>query len=295
MKRIALISVLLLIITPFSYSQNILDEWRVPDKEKANLSIKIFDEDFALEGQFIYENSCTSCHGNPGKEDFSIMVPSPGDMAKRYVQRQKDGELFYKIKVGRGSMPTFEDAFSSEEIWSLVAYIRGFNDKYVQAMPNLEGIVIPKFTMKFDFDDNVDKFVVKVMNEDSVAVEDALVSVFIKSMFGKYSLGKSKTNKLGIAYFDLDYKIPGDSTGHLNMIAKVSKGYGSAKKTERMQIAKPSVLKSAISGRHLWSTDNAAPLWLRFFFFASIIGVWGTIFFVVFGLKKINPNNSGFY
>ncbi len=123
--------------------------------------------------------------------------------------------------------------------------------------------------------------------EEGTPVEDASVAGYIKSMFGKYLLGKTKTNKLGIAYFDVDYKIPGDSAGYLNMIAKVSKGYGSAKKTERMQIANPAKLKSAIEGRHLWSTDNSAPVWLRIIFFASIIGVWGTIFFVVFGLKKI--------
>ncbi|OQY00103.1 MAG: hypothetical protein B6I20_09215 [Bacteroidetes bacterium 4572_117] len=142
--------------------------------------------------------------------------------------------------------------------------------------------------MKFDFDDNVDKFVVKVLNEeDETPVEGAFVTGYIKSMFGKYILGKSKTNNLGIAYFDVDYKIPGDSAGFLNLIAKVSKGYGSAKKTEKMQIANPAVLKSAIEGRHLWSKDNSAPIWLRITFFASILFVWGTIFIVLFGLKKI--------
>ncbi len=285
MTRIVLISALSLSFISFAYGQ---DKWDVPEKEREEISIFTFDEDFAFEGESIYENSCLSCHGNPGQVDFSIMVPSPGDIASNDFQNQKDGELYYKIKTGRGSMPDFEDAFSSEEIWNLVAYIRSFNPKYEQPIPDLEGIVIPKFTLKFDFDDNVDKFVVKVMNkEEGTPVEDASVTGYIKSMFGKYLLGKSKTNKLGIAYFDVDYKIPGDSAGYLNMIAKVSKGYGSAKKTERMQIANPAKLKSAIEGRHLWSTDNSAPVWLRIIFFASIIGVWGTIFFVVFGLKKI--------
>jgi len=185
-------------------------------------------------------------------------------------------------------MPDFEDAFSSEEIWNLVAYIRSFNPKYEQPIPDLEGIVIPKFIVKLDFDDNVDKLVVKVLDEEKgTPFEDVSVVGYIKCMFGKYLLGKSQTNKLGIAYFDVDYKIPGDSAGYLNMIAKVSKGYGSAKKTEKMQIANPAKLKSAIEGRHLWSTDNSAPIWLRIIFFASILGVWGTIFFVLIGLKKI--------
>jgi len=223
MTRIVLISVLSLIFVSFAYGQ---DKWNVPEKEREDISIFTFDEDFALEGEGIYENSCMSCHGNPGQADFSIMVPSPGDIASNDFQNQKDGELYYKIKIGRGSMPDFEDAFSSEEIWNLVAYIRSFNPKYEQPIPDLEGIVIPKFIVKLDFDDNVDKLVVKVLDEEKgTPFEDVSVVGYIKCMFGKYLLGKSQTNKLGIAYFDVDYKIPGDSAGYLNMIAKVSVYY----------------------------------------------------------------------
>ncbi|OQY00104.1 MAG: hypothetical protein B6I20_09220 [Bacteroidetes bacterium 4572_117] len=139
MTRIVLISALSLVFVSFVYSQ---DDWDIPEKDKENLSIYMFDEDFALEGEGVYENSCMSCHGNPGKADFSIMVPSPGDIAGQDFQNQTDGELFYKIKTGKGSMPAFEDAFSQEEIWNLVAYIRSFNPKYEQEIPNLEGLKV---------------------------------------------------------------------------------------------------------------------------------------------------------
>ena len=283
-KKAVLISLLSIFFAPAAFSQ---DEWIVPETDKENISIYVFDEDFALEGQIIYENSCTSCHGNPEQADFSIMIPSPNDIASEGFQNQNDGELFYKIKNGRGAMPGFDEAFSSEEIWYLVAFIRSFNAKYEQAITNLEGIEIVKYSLTFDFDENVNKLVVKVSNEEEIPVEEVEVSAFIKSLFGKFSLGKTSTNKLGIAYFDIDSKIPGDSAGYLNIIAKASKGYSSGKKTKKMQIANPAKSKSAIAGRHLWSVGKSAPIWLIVTFLLTIIGVWGTIFFVLIGLRKI--------
>jgi len=265
--------------------------WQVPDKEKENISFFTFDEDFALSGQIIYDNSCASCHGTPEQEDYTRMSPSPGDVATEKFQSQKDGELFYKIKFGRETMPGFEDAFGDDEIWQLVAYIRSFNDKYEQPIPNLEGIEIPNLSLKLDFDENVDKLVVKVYKDDSLMVENADVVAFVKSMFGKYSLGKSKTNQLGIAYFDVDSKMPGDELGQLEIIAKANKGYGNAKVQQKLIMVEPVSKASAIEGSHLWSKRIDAPFWLQFIFHATVFGVWGAILYVVFGLRKLKKHS----
>jgi len=263
------------------------DVWEVPEKDKENISVYTFNEDFVLAGQFIYEYSCTSCHGTPEKANFATLSPSPGDVSSERFLIQKDGELFFKIKTGRGSMPSFADAFSDEEIWNLVSYIRSFHKNYKQPIPDLKGIEIPKFSLTMDFDENVDKIVIKVFNEDSTAAEGIDVSAFVKSLFGKFSLGKSITNRLGIAYFDIDTKIPGDSAGNLEIIAKAVKGYGSAKLQKKMQVVEPTFGKSAIVGNHLWSKRINAPFWLQVIFHVTVFGVWAAIFFILFGLRKI--------
>lgn len=266
-----------------SFSQ---DKWVVPTTVENEVSLFIFDEDFQYEGKKTYENSCVSCHGNPSQNNFTAMSPPPGDPASAQFQNQKDGALFYKIKTGRGTMPGFGEVLSDEEIWSIVAYWRSFNSEYEQAKPNLEGVVIPDLSMTFEFDINVDKLVVKLY-DDGTPVADGSVSAFIKGMFGNMSIGKASTNELGIAYFDVDTKIPGDENGNITFTAKASKGYGSAKLTQVMDVATPTIKKSAIEGRHLWSTIWQAPVWLLITFFGGVFLIWAAIIYIIFGVVRI--------
>ncbi len=270
-----------------SFSLIAQESWEVIAEENDNLSIIMFDEELELSGQIIYDNSCKSCHGNPEKADFSKMLPEPGDIASESFQNQTDGSLHYKIRIGRGAMPKFEDALDSEEVWNLVAYIRSFNKNYIQKKPNLEGIVIPKFSLALSFDENIDKLVVKTIGDDNNPMSEVELKAYIKGSFGNYLLGKTLTNEMGIGYFNVDAKMPGDAEGKLEVIVKARKGYGSAKTMQKMIMVQPSTFESAIKGRHLWSTAKQAPIWLKVTFFFTIISIWLMILYVVFGLKKL--------
>ncbi|MCF6271299.1 MAG: c-type cytochrome [Melioribacteraceae bacterium] len=261
-------------------------KWEVPKKDNDKISFQMFNEDMANDGRLLYELSCASCHGVPTETNYALMVPSPGDPADEVMQNQTDGSLFYKIAVGRDQMPKFEDVLAEDEIWNIVAYFRSFNPSYIQPIPDLDGIVIPEFDVELAYDENVDKLVVKVKADGSTGL-DVEVSAFIKTMFGKYALGKTLTNSVGIAYFDVDSKIPGDSLGYLTTIVKVKKGYGFKKVTEKLQMGTPTTKISAIAGRHLWSTDDNAPFWLDFIFHATIIFIWGAMFIVIYQLRKL--------
>jgi len=260
--------------------------WTVPTEDNEKISIQTFNEDMVNEGRMTYENSCLSCHGTPTQEDFTLMVPSPGDPATEQFQNQTDGSLFYKILKGRDLMPGFEKAFQDDEIWNIVAFIRSFNPNYKQPMPDLEGIEIPELKLALDFDDNIDKLVIKVTSDNKLE-EGIEVSAFIKTMFGKYSLGNVSTNQYGIAYFDVDSKLPGDSLGHLATEVKAKKGYGFAKVTKSMKIATPTVKKSAIQPNQLWSPDKDAPLWLDIIFHTTVILFWSVFIVIIFNLRKI--------
>lgn len=267
------------------------EAWIVPDAAKEEVSIFTFDEEFARAGGVIYNNACTSCHGDPTQGNFTPMAPPPGDVASVTFQDQQDGALFHKIAKGRGSMPGFGDALSAEDIWSLVAFIRSFNEDYKQPVPDLEGIEIPVLALKLGFDDNVDKLVVKVFDEEGEGVPGASVSAFVKGLFGNMLLGKAQTNELGISYFDVDSKLPGDSEGNIEMLVKASKGYGSVKEIQKLNITEPNIAESLIAGRNLWSVGKKAPIWLIAMFTVSLIGIWSAIVYVVLGLRKIKKLN----
>lgn len=270
---------------------NAQSDWQVPAKENENLSPFLFDDDMVLEGRISYENSCTSCHGSPGQDDFTPMAPPPGDPASDQFQLQTDGALFHKIKTGRATMPKFEDAFADDELWNLIAYIRSFNKDYKQELPNMEGVVIPEYSMKLSFDENIDKLVVKVFAKEE-AQQEVGVTAYVMGSFGKFLLGKAETNELGIAYVDVDPTMPGDEEGKLNIMVKATKGFARAKMESKMIMVEPTIRKSAIEGRHIWSTDKMAPVWLKASFFVTIFGVWLVLLVIVIGLRGINKANK---
>ena len=270
---------------------NAQSDWQVPAKENENLSPFLFDDDMILEGRISYENSCTSCHGTPGQDDFTPMAPPPGDPASDQFQLQTDGALFHKIKMGRGTMPKFEEAFADDELWNMIAYIRSFNKDYKQELPNMEGVEIPEYSMKLSFDDNIDKLVVKVFAKEEAQTEVG-VAAYVMGSFGKFLLGKTQTNELGIAYLDVDPTMPGDEEGKLNIMVKATKGFARAKMESKMTMVEPTIRKSAIEGRHIWSTDKMAPVWLKVSFFITVFGVWIVLFFIVIGLRGINKANK---
>ena len=287
-KNILILCLFGFMLSPVCFGQ---DEWIAPESEKENVSIFTFDEEFSRSGEVLYNNSCLSCHGDPTQSNYTPMVPPPGDVADTKIQNQTDGELYHKIIKGRGAMPGFEDALSAEEVWSLIAYFRSFNETYEQPVPNLEGIEIPVLTLQLGYDDNVDKLVVKVFDEAEKPFADASVSAFVKGFFGNLLLGKSQTNDAGIAYFDVDSKLPGDLDGKIEVLVKASKSYGSVKEVQELEMVEPTLHANIIEGRHLWSVSKKAPIWLMSIFIMTLVSIWGAIFFILIGLRKIKKTN----
>lgn len=102
--------------------------WAVPDKyEKMTSPIKS-DANSIKEGKELWSKHCSSCHGKSGLGDgtkAAQLKTETGDLTSPEVQKQSNGNLFYKISEGRGDMPTFKKKLDGEEdVWNLVNYIR---------------------------------------------------------------------------------------------------------------------------------------------------------------------------
>ena len=78
------------------------------------------------------ETNCSSCHGATGKGDgaasAALPPPKPADWTSEKVQKQTDGELFWKISNGRGAMPPWKH-LPEKERWELVNYLRSLKKK----------------------------------------------------------------------------------------------------------------------------------------------------------------------
>ena len=81
------------------------------------------------EGKNIFEKECAQCHGKSGKGDgpkAGDLTTAPRDLTSREVQSQTDGAIFWKITTGQKPMPTFRTAYSDEDRWNIVNYLRTF-------------------------------------------------------------------------------------------------------------------------------------------------------------------------
>ena len=77
-------------------------------------------------GTNIFNQNCVSCHGEntDGKgPNGRNLSPKPATL-QGISRSHTDGEFAYKIKVGRGAMPGWEETLDETEIWGLVNFIR---------------------------------------------------------------------------------------------------------------------------------------------------------------------------
>ena len=78
------------------------------------------------------ETNCGSCHGAGGKGDgpaaAALPPPKPANWTVDTVQKQTDGEIFWKISNGRGAMPPWKH-LPEKERWELVNFIRSLAKK----------------------------------------------------------------------------------------------------------------------------------------------------------------------
>ena len=78
-----------------------------------------------VEGEKLYVNYCSACHGELGLGDGVVgreLSVKPANLTQ--IKWKSDGLLAMNIQNGRGLMPAWKGILSEEEIWILVEYIR---------------------------------------------------------------------------------------------------------------------------------------------------------------------------
>ena len=78
------------------------------------------------------ETNCVSCHGPGGKGDgpaaAALPPPKPANWTSEAVQKETDGEIFWKMSNGRGAMPPWKH-LPEKDRWEVVNYIRTLKGK----------------------------------------------------------------------------------------------------------------------------------------------------------------------
>jgi mono/diheme cytochrome c family protein len=85
-------------------------------------------EESVARGRELFQQNCIVCHGADGRgetEQAKNLNPAPTDF-RLHVPLHTDPQFYNFIENGYpgSAMPAFGDAFSEEDIWNLVNFIR---------------------------------------------------------------------------------------------------------------------------------------------------------------------------
>ncbi|MBN1652092.1 MAG: cytochrome c [Bacteroidales bacterium] len=292
----------LLLILLFSTSSVFgQSDWKVTDAQAKIKNPVVADEASIKAGAALFQINCKSCHGDPGKGNGLPLVPKPTDMSNAdFLSRNSDGAIFTKITEGRVAMPTFKAVLNETQRWQIVNYIRSFDgNKKVAAVPapvkvkKGEQLNAPyQISLNYSVEDNSLHAFVEGTNAQGafVPAPDVEVGFFIKRYFGKLPFGDKGvlTDDKGMVQAKIPADIPGGEEGKAIALVSLSDKdiFGDVSEETEVNV-KPVEIVNLLDKRSLWTVRVMAPWWLIITYFGILIGVWGTLAYVVFQLFKL--------
>jgi mono/diheme cytochrome c family protein len=99
----------------------------IPEEEKERENPLKGDEEAIALGKTLFSSQCTMCHGPEGQGDGDLaadMQLAMPDFRSSKARERTDGELFYILSKGHGSMPAQGARMPEKNRWSMVNHIR---------------------------------------------------------------------------------------------------------------------------------------------------------------------------
>jgi mono/diheme cytochrome c family protein len=103
------------------------EKWTAPAAEARKKNPVAVNESSLAAGQKIYLKRCLACHGKTGNGDGPDAVDlgiHPAKLSDAVVREETDGELFWKITVGKKPMPNYGTRLSPTDRWNVINYLR---------------------------------------------------------------------------------------------------------------------------------------------------------------------------
>jgi mono/diheme cytochrome c family protein len=103
------------------------EKWSAPAAEARKRNPVAVSESSLAAGQKIYLKRCVACHGKAGNgdgPDATDLGIHPAKLSDPAIREETDGELFWKITVGKKPMPNYGTRLSSTDRWNVINYLR---------------------------------------------------------------------------------------------------------------------------------------------------------------------------
>jgi mono/diheme cytochrome c family protein len=128
LKKIPLVLVMVFLI--FICSKILFaHSWMAPKEEAQKQNPISFNKASISNGKKIFREDCAHCHGENAKGRPSKSTGLKKDTSN-LIQRLKnhtEGDFHWKIKNGKGEMPSFNEDLSVKEIWDVINFIKNLD------------------------------------------------------------------------------------------------------------------------------------------------------------------------
>jgi mono/diheme cytochrome c family protein len=110
---------------------SIVDEYALAlaDKNPIKLTAENVESVFK-QGKELYTAMCQHCHSEKGDGNGPMVISGAYAGVPNYTDRAalSDGQMFYSIYYGKGAMGSHSSQLNKKEIWTLVHYVRKFQN-----------------------------------------------------------------------------------------------------------------------------------------------------------------------
>ncbi len=278
----------LISLTLFLSAQVFAEEWKVPADQKNKINPQEYNLANVNKGKDLYLKNCKSCHGDAGKNNVLPLVPPPVDITSEKMQKNTEGELYYKITNGRGAMPQFKATISDDDRWRIVNYISNFSTKKQPLLVDAPPLKAKLLASVNEQEKKVEVFAEYELNGVFTKLPNTPIAISAKKTFGNIEMGKVLTDENGRAEFTIPETVIGDEEGYVNIVVSLDESYiADIVVLDKAKVGQLKPTPKLIQKGILWSTNENIQIWLLFSYIAAAGGAWLTIGYIVFQIAKI--------
>lgn len=224
--------------------------------------------------------------------------PVPGETINFYLVNQSDSLLGKVITDDKGTarLPIDNSLIQPDDdvhIHVFKAAIEN-SEKFRNATTELE---VAEASMEVDFKgDSVHQVSIRLTTLDSagnrIPVSGEFVKLYVQRMFSNLPVGDEEfpTDDAGEVVLGFPDDIPGDQNGMLRVIVKLENHelFGNLIFEKDVNWGTPVTERDIITKGEIWASRANAPMWLVILVNVILVGIWGTIAYIVYQLIKIS-------
>lgn len=225
--------------------------------------------------------------------------PAEGVEVELYATEKSDTNLLGSVVTASNGTAIYSfsrDQFKLAKSTKAATYIAVVNEtetlKSKQVSITIEDV---NLSARYLIEDSVKQVHIRVSQTDSLGVEipkkGVEIKILVERPLSPLPVGDeyNSTDEDGNVSMEFPHDLPGDTEGYLTILVRIveNENYGTVEVSEVKKWGIPTFVSDKTLKRSLWASSANAPIPLLIFINVLILGVWGTIFYIIFKIFSI--------